>query len=234
MTLGPTGLLTNIVVPAWPSQAANLFWASPSGGAGIPSMRAIADADVPSTHAGSAHHAEAHGIAAHTAHATWKVLYTDGSGDEQELALGADGKVLVATGTAAAPTFEEIFTTHIAHFHPITAELASGALWPNRICVGESGEHGTFTAIRAKATAGTAGAGTNTILIEADDNPAFSSATVLFTLALNTSTEVDDTVLDNAWASGDIFLRARCSEVDATGPEEVVVEVFFKERAEAF
>ena len=165
---------------------------------------------------------------------TWKVLYVNGSNEVIELALGADGKVLVAAGTAAAPVFEEIFTTHIATFHPITAELASGALWPNRICVGESGEHGTFTAIRAKATAGTAGSGTNTILIEADDNPAFSTATVLFTLALNTSTEVDDTVLDNAWASGDIFLRARCTAVDATGPEEVVVEVFFKERAEAF
>ena len=48
----------------------------------------------------------AHGIAAHTAHANWKVLYTDGSGDEQELALGADGTVLTSTGASTAPAFE--------------------------------------------------------------------------------------------------------------------------------
>jgi len=53
-----------------------------------------------------AHHATAHGIAAHTAHANWKVLYTDGSGDEQELALGADGTVLTSTGASTAPAFE--------------------------------------------------------------------------------------------------------------------------------
>ena len=46
----------------------------------------------------------AHGIAAHTAHANWKLLYTDGSGDEQELALGAAGTVLTSAGASAAPT----------------------------------------------------------------------------------------------------------------------------------
>lgn len=114
-------------------------------------------------------------------------------------------------------------------FVPQAAGLVAEVLQPARICVGESGEHGTYAAIRAKATAGTAGAGTNTILIEADDNPAFTSAVTLFTLALNTSTEVDDTVLDTAWASGDIFIRARCTAVDATEPLDVVVEFYFSQ-----
>jgi len=48
-------------------------------------------------------HNAVHGISKHTEHATWKALYTDGSGDEQELALGAAGTVFESTGTAAAP-----------------------------------------------------------------------------------------------------------------------------------
>jgi hypothetical protein len=180
-------------------------------------------------------HNDVHGISKHTEHATWKMLYTDGSGDEQELSLPADGLALVGAGTTAAPVFEAIYTTHIAEFPALAEDLETGVMGgrPGK-CVGESGEHGAFTAIRAKAIAGTAGTGTTTILIEADDNPAFSSATTLFTLALNTSTEVDDTVLDNAWASGDIFIRARCSAVGATAPKDVNVFFYWKEQAENF
>lgn len=112
-------------------------------------------------------------------------------------------------------------------FTPQTTSLVAEVLMPPRTCVGEAGEHGAYRAIRAKATAGTAGSGTNTILIEADDNPAFSSATTLFTLALNTSTEVEDVTLDNAWADADIHVRARCSAVDASEPVEVVVEFYY-------
>jgi len=36
----------------------------------------------------------------------WKVFYTDGDGDLQELALGADGTVLQSNGPSAAPSFE--------------------------------------------------------------------------------------------------------------------------------
>ena len=39
---------------------------------------------------------------------TWKVLYTDGSGDPQELALGAANTALVSTGAAAAPTMQVV------------------------------------------------------------------------------------------------------------------------------
>jgi len=39
---------------------------------------------------------------------TWKIFYSDGSGDIQELALGAAGKVLQANGVAAAPTWETV------------------------------------------------------------------------------------------------------------------------------
>lgn len=130
---------------------------------------------------------------------------------------------------------EETYVTHIAQFPALAEDLATGVMGARPgLAVGESGEHGTFAAIRAKAIAGTAGTGTTTILIEADNNPAFSSATTLFTLALNTATEVDDTGLDNTWATGDIFIRARCSAVGATAPKDVNVTFYFKERAENF
>lgn len=48
----------------------------------------------------------AHGPSDHTEFANWKVIYTDGSGDQQELALGADGEVLTSTGASSAPAFE--------------------------------------------------------------------------------------------------------------------------------
>ena len=54
------------------------------------------------------HHNRSHAMTStsdHTAN-TWKVFYTDGSGDIQELALGADGHVLTSTGAATAPAFE--------------------------------------------------------------------------------------------------------------------------------
>jgi hypothetical protein len=128
-----------------------------------------------------------------------------------------------------------LFVSHIAEFPALGESLATGVMGgrPGK-CVGESGEHGTFTALRGKVVAGTAGTGTTTILIEADDNPAFSSPKVLYTLALNTGTEVDDTGLDNPWAAGDIWVRARCTAVGATAPKDVNVFFYFKERAEAF
>lgn len=140
---------------------------------------------------------------------------------------GYDGTAWVTIGPG--------YTTHIIQFPAHAEDLATGVMGARPgTPVGESSEHGTFTAIRAKAIAGTVGVGTTTILIEADDNPAFSSATVLFTLPLNALTEVDDTVLDNAWAAGDIFVRARCSAVGGTAPKDVNVLFYFKERVEEF
>lgn len=177
---------------------------------------------------------QAHGPSKHTEGTAWRLTYQNTAGDETELALGADGTVLTSTGAAAAPTMEAIYVSHTLVFTPDYTSLTADSLNPRGICVGEAGEHGTFTAFRAKAIASVAGAGTNTILIEADDNPAFASATTLFTLPLNTATEVDDTSLDAAWAAGDIFVRARCSAVNATAPTNVVVTFYYKERAEAF
>lgn len=133
----------------------------------------------------------------------------------------------------ADTTPHDIFITQRIVFMPEGANLATGVLMPPRTCTGESGEHGTYVAIRAKATC-VAGSGTNTILIEADDDPAFPSAVTLYTLNLGTSVEVDDTTLDTAWAVGDIFIRARCTAVDASPPTNVVVEFYYKQKAEVY
>jgi hypothetical protein len=146
----------------------------------------------------------------------------------------ATGEISVRTSASTTISLESATgsgsISHVATFHPITEDLATGTLWPTTgLCVGESGEHGTFTALRAKAIAGTAGLGTNTIIVEADTDPNFPSATTLFTIALDTAIEADDTVLDNAWDAGDIFVRARCTAADATPPKEVSVEFFYSE-----
>ena len=91
-----------------------------------------------------AHHNEAHGIAAHTAHATWKVLYTDGSGDEQELSLGAAPSAtlghtyLRSAGVSSAPTMaEEMKTISLTVEDPTNAEDISIAFFFQAVTVRE-------------------------------------------------------------------------------------------------
>lgn len=81
-------------------------------------------------------HAQAHGAGDHTEHGNHKLLYTDGSGDEQELALAANNKVLTADGAAAAPVFEyvEETTTFIVE-NPTASENLVGPAYPWPITV---------------------------------------------------------------------------------------------------
>lgn len=130
------------------------------------------------------------------------------------------------------------YATHIIAFSseddaPSVGSIVDG--FPQGINVGEPGEHGDFTAIRGKATVDDAnkGTGTNTLVIEADDNPAFSSAVILFTLPINALGEVDDTSLDNAWEAEDLFIRARWTAVE-TAPKRTRVQFYFKERVVDF
>ena len=67
----------------------------------------------------------AHGTSQHTEFANWKLIYTDGSGDQQEIALGADGTVLTGTGTGAAPAFEA--ASEHAHANDHAAVTVSGS-----------------------------------------------------------------------------------------------------------
>jgi len=71
----------------------------------------------------------AHGISAHTGHANWKVLYTDGSGDEQELSLGAAPSAtlghtyLRSAGASSPPTMaQEMKTVTIVVENPTATE----------------------------------------------------------------------------------------------------------------
>jgi hypothetical protein len=41
------------------------------------------------------------------AQTAWRIFYSDGSGDVQELALGTSGQVLTSNGTTSAPSFED-------------------------------------------------------------------------------------------------------------------------------
>jgi hypothetical protein len=147
-----------------------------------------------------------------------------------------DSTVPSAVGTASAGTGTIAARVNHVHAGKVTRHILfrkTGSLTQNvplapfRVCVGEAGEHGTLTAIRAKAACTTVGAGTNTIQIQADNDPAFPSPVVLFTIALDTALEADDTTLDNAWdvAGGDIWVRALPSAVNGgTAPQDVEVD----------
>jgi hypothetical protein len=91
------------------NETANTIYAGPaSGAAAHPAFRAVADADIPATHSGSAHHTRSHTLTSasdHTGTAD-RVIYVDHAGAVQELALGPDGTVLTSTGAATAPAFE--------------------------------------------------------------------------------------------------------------------------------
>lgn len=57
----------------------------------------------------------------------WKIVYTDGDGAIQELALGADDKYLEANGVAAAPTFTTPDHTKISNIGTLTHALLEAA-----------------------------------------------------------------------------------------------------------
>ena len=65
----------------------------------------------------------------------WKVLYTDGSGDATELALGADGTYLKSNGASSAPTFatpsgsgDALTTNPLSQFAATTSAQLYGVL----------------------------------------------------------------------------------------------------------
>ena len=64
-----------------------------------------------------------HGKTQHTENGNWKGRYTDGSGDEQEVALGADATILTSTGTSAPPIFEA-GSAH-AHSHDVLTDVSA-------------------------------------------------------------------------------------------------------------
>jgi len=139
----------------------------------------------------------------------------------------ADG--LIATHAADGDA-HAAYITHCMQFS-LSGTLTASVLPPYGLCVGESGEHGTFTAARGKAICSNAGgAGDCDIVIEAHDDEAFGAGTVtLYTIALDQAQEADDATLDNAWAAGDIHIRARCTGIQAIPPENVRVQFFWKE-----
>ena len=102
-------------------------------------------------------------------------------------------------------------------------------LSPYGIAIVRSGStYGTITLVGALAKCVTAGAGTNTIIIQADDNVAFSSPVTIFSLSLDATTLVATTTFVNAWTATDIYLRALPSTVtSATAPQDTVVQLDF-------
>jgi len=111
-------------------------------GAELETLTDTSDADALHDHGnhGVTHNA-VHGISKHTGHANWKALYTDGSGDEQELALGADNTFLRSAGASNAPVFETLYSVHTYVFVPDAAFDADVATGDQQGIVHHSGDN---------------------------------------------------------------------------------------------
>ncbi len=171
----------------------------------------------------------------HIGAATGRFLLRDGKdvildGDENDtiLFIGVGSSFLLEVSRNIADEGASKIFQFPAHDEDLAVGVMGARPGTN---TGEAGEHGDYTLLRATAIAGTvgSGAGPTTILIEVDDNPAFSSATTLFTITLTAATEaVDETAA--AWTATDIFMRARCTAIEAVAPKDVNVMVMAKER----
>jgi len=182
-----------------------------------PAWDTIADGDVPSSHAGSTHAATQ---AAAEATAAADLASHEGDSDPH-------------TGYRLESV--DLFVSKMFPFTSVADALATGALIPEVLPIAISGEHGTLSFKSARVACVTAGTGTNTILIEVDDNPGFTSATVIATLNLGTGTSAADVTEDNSWApTTNVYMRARCTAVGGTAPQKVTVTVIAKERAENY
>ena len=157
------------------------------------------------------------------------------TGNDIVLSAIGDNALFIIIGSTIALVSHETADDGISKIFQFPAhdeDLAVGVMGARPgTNTGEAGEHGDYTLLRATAIAGTvgSGAGATTILIEVDDNPAFSSATTLFTITLTATTEAVDTTAA-AWTATDIFMRARCTAIEAVAPKDVNVMVMAKER----
>lgn len=136
----------------------------------------------------------------------------------------ADG--LIATHAADADAHAGKVTHHIL-FRKTGSLTLNVPLSPQRVCIGEAGEHGTITAIRATATCKTIGGGTNTLKIQVHDDPSFGATVTLFTIPLDTAVEATVVPpLDNAWdiAGGYIWVECMPTAVNAASPQDVEVD----------
>ena len=196
-----------IVVGTSPGGELGGTWASPT---------------VDATHSGSAHHNEAHGIAAHTAHANWKALYTDGSGDEQELSLGAANTVYRSAGASSAPTFDYVF-------HELTLTIENPSASDN-VIMRQFTQAVTITAIQAAVLGGTS------VTIDPEHGSTTTTATKLLSAAESvasasttgehiggTGTAMAASFNDATLAAGD-FLRLKTTAISGS-PTQLSVTI---------
>ncbi|MEI7689293.1 MAG: GLUG motif-containing protein, partial [Candidatus Nomurabacteria bacterium] len=86
--------------PAFTSGSANYFWATPNGTTGVPSLRAIVAADIPTLNQNTT------GTAANISGGSGgQVLYQSGAGTTAKLTNGTTGQILTSGGTTVAPSW---------------------------------------------------------------------------------------------------------------------------------
>lgn len=170
-------------------------------------------------HAHTNDHAEAHGIAAHTGHANWKLLYTDGSGDEQEIALGADGTVLTGTSATGAPAFEAASGHAHANDHAQAhgpSQHTEGTAW--RLVYQDASGDEQEIALGADGTVFTGTSTTGAPAFEAADQHSHVSQGSITTVGALASGSLAAGFTDVPIAQGGTGQSSQTAAFDALGP----------------
>jgi hypothetical protein len=174
---------------------------------------------VDATHSGSAHHTQAHGKGDHTEHGNWKALYTDGSGDEQEVTLPAAPSATVghsyyrSEGAAAAPQMqEEMKTVSITVEDPTASEDIAICFFFQAVTVREvqAVVVGTSCTIDPyhNAQRGGAGAGGDVLNV--------ATAITNTTTGQNLTTFADATIPADSWLIFKSTAVTACTEINVT------------------
>lgn len=86
----------------------------------------------------------------------WRVLYTNGTGDVAELALGSDGQVLTSTGATTAPAFETPSGGGNTYFNNTYIDQSGGTSDTYGVLAGTiNGANTTFTVSQSVYASGT-------------------------------------------------------------------------------
>lgn len=174
--------------------------------------------------------AASHGIAAHTAHGTWKVVYTDGSGNQQELSLGGVGRLLRSAGASSPPTMSTIYSVHTYVFTPdaaLGATVTAGDQQGLILHSGLSTETANRLYIDAETAPGASGLPITIQFGDTNDLDTVASWTTIATLTLSSEKSAVTTSMSEASIPANRLIRMNVGTIVGT-PKDVSISLVVK------
>lgn len=155
----------------FPSQAANLVFASPNGSAGVPTWRSLVAADIPNLDAAkitTGIFSAARGGTGFATYAVGDLLYADTTTSLAKLADVATGSALISGGVGVAPSWGKIgLTTHVTGTLPVANGGTGLATTPTngQVLIGNGTNYSLSTLTGGTGITITNGAGTISIAV---------------------------------------------------------------------